>query len=83
MEATHTTETLEDEPQGGTYIRVRSIAEYFDVGLSTIYGLIESGVLPAIAIGQGARKALRVHRSDFEAYEAALRAQQAANPSVL
>jgi excisionase family DNA binding protein len=79
MEATDTTEASECEPLYGPYIRVRWIAQYFDVGLSTIYDLIESGVLPAIAIGRGAKKALRVHRDDFKAYEDALRSEQTVN----
>ncbi|MCZ0984022.1 helix-turn-helix domain-containing protein [Streptomyces diastatochromogenes] len=73
MEATDTTETPESEPDSGSYLRVRWIAKYFDVGLSTVYDLIEAGALPAVAIGTGAKKALRVHRDDFEAYELSLR----------
>ncbi|MER6253627.1 helix-turn-helix domain-containing protein [Streptomyces sp. NPDC001584] len=83
MEATDTTETLESEPQSGPYVRVRWIAEYFDVAVSTVYALIETGTLPAIAIGTGAKKTLRVHRADFKAYERSLRTTvQPANPSV-
>lgn len=73
MEATDTTETLESEPQSGPYLRVRWIAKHFDVAISTVYALIEAGTLPAIAIGTGAKKTLRVHRDDFEAYELRLR----------
>ncbi|WP_329453190.1 helix-turn-helix domain-containing protein (plasmid) [Streptomyces sp. NBC_01724] len=79
MGATDTTENSEGEPQGGPYVRVRWIAQYFDVGLTTIYDLIVSGVLPAIAIGQGAKKkTLRVHRDDFKCYEDALRSERTA-----
>ncbi|MEU3704751.1 helix-turn-helix domain-containing protein [Streptomyces anulatus] len=83
MEATDTTETPESEPQSGSYLRVRWIAEHFDVAVSTIYALIDSGDLPAIAIGCGAKKALRVHRDDFEAYEKTLRTttQTATSPA--
>jgi excisionase family DNA binding protein len=80
MEATDTTETPEGEPPSGHYLRVRWIAKYFDVAVSTVYALIEAGTLPAVAIGTGAKKALRVHRTDFEAYERGLRTtEQPAN----
>lgn len=82
MEATDTTEASESEPQRGPYVRVRWIAQYFDVGLSTIYDLIESGALPAIAIGQGSKKTLRVHHDDFKAYENALRSKQVVSAQV-
>jgi excisionase family DNA binding protein len=66
------------EARTGRYMRVRQIAEYLDVGLSTIYAAIESGDLPAVAIGRGAKKALRVHHSDLLAYEASCRVQPTA-----
>ncbi|MFI1177844.1 helix-turn-helix domain-containing protein [Streptomyces melanogenes] len=80
MEATDTTETPEGGSPSGTYIRVRWIAAHFDVGPSTIYDLIDSGILPAIAIGRGTKKALRVHRDDFEAYEQALLSSRSTAP---
>ncbi|MFI0929714.1 helix-turn-helix domain-containing protein [Streptomyces sp. NPDC021012] len=72
METTETTETLGSAaevtvPPTTAYVRVRWIADYFDVGLSTIYAAIESGELPAI--GVGAKKALRVRLADVRAYE--------------
>ncbi|MFJ5804019.1 helix-turn-helix domain-containing protein [Streptomyces decoyicus] len=79
MEATDTTEDPDGEGPRGAYIRVRWIAAYFDVGPSTIYDLIDSGILPAVAIGRGTKKALRIHRDDFEAYERALREGRTAN----
>jgi excisionase family DNA binding protein len=73
MEAPDTTESSESELPPGTYLRVKQVAAYFDVGLSTIYDLIEAGTLPAIAIGTGAKKTLRVRRDDLVAYERDLR----------
>ncbi|MGW3308336.1 helix-turn-helix domain-containing protein [Streptomyces sp. NPDC001073] len=74
MEAPDTTESSESELPPGTYLRVRQVAAYFDVGLSTIYDLIEAGVLPAVGIGTGEKKkTLRVHRDDVDAYERNLR----------
>ncbi|MFE5482986.1 helix-turn-helix domain-containing protein [Streptomyces sp. NPDC056527] len=75
MEATDTTEAtglaaVEVLPGSLThYVRVRWIADYFDVGLSTIYEAIEAGELPAIGVGRGAKKAIRVRLADVQAYE--------------
>ena len=81
MEAPDTTESSESELLPGTYMPVKQVAAYFDVGLSTIYDLIKAGELPAVEIGTGEkRKALRVHRDDLGAYERTLRKiPQAAN----
>jgi excisionase family DNA binding protein len=75
MEATETTdspgaagpEAADGRP--GRYHRVKWVADYFDVGLSTIYEAIERGELPAVAIGLGRKRTLRVHHDDFIAYE--------------
>ncbi|MET9535570.1 helix-turn-helix domain-containing protein [Streptomyces sp. NPDC006649] len=93
MEATETTESAEGAQPGGLnarsgrYVRVRWIAEYFDVSLSTIYQAIEAGELPAVAIGLGNKKTLRVHQDDFEAFEVncrvPLRSGKAHSPAVL
>lgn len=64
--------------RSGRYVRVRWIAEYFDVGLSTIYQAIDAGELPAVAIGLGNKKTLRVHQDDFKAFEARCRVQPSA-----
>ncbi|MFF5638245.1 helix-turn-helix domain-containing protein [Streptomyces sp. NPDC012825] len=71
MEATETTEVGPGEVElaVGEYVRASTIAEYFDIGLSTVYQAIEQGDLPAIGVGNGSKKALRVRLSDVLAYE--------------
>lgn len=71
MEATETTESA---AEGNVhpltrYVPVRWIAEYFAVGVSTIYEAIEAGDLPAIGVGRGTKKAIRVRLTDVLAYE--------------
>jgi excisionase family DNA binding protein len=83
MEATDTTKAVADPmpvARAGRYVRVKAIAEYFDVAVSTIYQAIESGDLPAIAIGRGSKKTLRVHEDDFRAFEYRCRVQPNAVP---
>lgn len=76
MEATETAKAVGAErigvlePLSGRYIKVKEVADYFDVSLSTIYAAIDAGELPAIAIGLGRKKALRVHSDALTAYEA-------------
>ncbi|MFJ5779917.1 helix-turn-helix domain-containing protein [Streptomyces sp. NPDC093094] len=78
MEAMDTTAALAGPKpisRPGQYVRVKAVAEYFDVAVSTIYQAIEAGDLPAIAIGRGYKKALRVHEDDFRAFEVRCRVQ--------
>jgi excisionase family DNA binding protein len=84
METTEAVKTAEADRMGalearsGRYMKVREIADYLAVSLSTVYAVIESGDLPAVAIGRGAKKALRVHQRDLLAYEQSCRVQPAA-----
>jgi len=71
---------LHDAPTA-RYLKVKEIATYFDVGISTIYQAIETGDLPAIAIGRGSKKALRVHEADFRDFEARCRVRPDAAPN--
>ena len=86
METTETATAVEAGRNGlcsapaARYLKVKEVATYFDVALSTIYQVIESGDLPAIAIGRGSKKALRVHEDDFRAFEARCRVQPIAAP---
>ncbi|MGW2739096.1 helix-turn-helix domain-containing protein [Streptomyces sp. NPDC001288] len=79
MEATETVNAVEADRTGligtpsGRYLKVKDIASYLDVSLSTIYAAIEAGELAAVAIGLGRKKALRVHSDAFHAYEAKCR----------
>jgi excisionase family DNA binding protein len=73
MEATETTESAAAEvsmPPSTAYVKVKWVAGYFAVGLSTIYDAIEAGDLPAIRVGRGTSKAgIRVRVADVQAYE--------------
>lgn len=73
METTESTESAVAEvsvPSSTTYVKVKWIAGYFAVGLSTIYDAIEAGELPAIRVGRGTTKAgIRVRLADVQAYE--------------
>ncbi|MEU8469564.1 helix-turn-helix domain-containing protein [Streptomyces sp. NPDC029006] len=86
METTETAHAVEAGHDGllstpaARYLRVKEIAIYFGVALSTIYQAIETGDLPAIAIGRGSKKAIRVHEDDFRAFETRCRVQPNAEP---
>ena len=73
METTESTESAVAEvsaPSSTPYVKVKWIAGYFAVGLSTIYDAIEAGELPAIRVGRGTTKAgIRVRLADVQAYE--------------
>lgn len=73
METTESTESAVAEvsaPLSTLYMKVKWIAGYLAVGLSTIYDAIEAGDLPAIRVGRGTSKAgIRVLLSDVRAYE--------------
>lgn len=86
METTETAHAVEAGQNGllsnpaARYLKVKEIATYFGVALSTIYQVIETGDLPAIAIGRGSKKTIRVHEDDFRAFEARCRLQPNATP---
>jgi len=73
METTESTESAVAEvsvPPSTAYVKVKWVAGYFAVGLSTIYDAIEAGDLPAIRVGRGAsRGGIRVRLADVQAYE--------------
>ncbi|MFB9558666.1 helix-turn-helix domain-containing protein [Streptomyces roseoviridis] len=72
METTESTESAVAEvsvPPSTAYVKVKWIAGYFAVGLSTIYDAIEAGDLPAIRVGRGAKAGIRVRLADVRAYE--------------
>ncbi|MFD8839822.1 helix-turn-helix domain-containing protein [Streptomyces griseofuscus] len=86
METTETANAVEAGHNGllstpaARYMKVKEIATYFGVALSTIYYAIETGDLPAIAIGRGSKKTLRVHEKDVRDFETRCRVQPNAEP---
>jgi excisionase family DNA binding protein len=54
---------------GTRMLRVRAVAEMFDVSVSTIYRAIESGQLVSLKIGTG-KGAIRVPQEALEAFVA-------------
>jgi excisionase family DNA binding protein len=72
METTESTESAVAEvsvPPSTAYVKVKWVAGYFAVGLSTIYDAIEAGDLPAIRVGRGTKAGIRVRLTDVQAYE--------------
>lgn len=56
--------------------RVAEVAQYFDVDVSTVYRLINSGHLQALRIGSG-RGAIRIPVGSLARYEASISADMA------
>ncbi|MEU6979597.1 excisionase family DNA-binding protein [Streptomyces sp. NPDC046371] len=81
METTESTESAVAEvsaPSSTSYVKVKWVAGYLAVGLSTVYDAIDAGDLPAIRVGRGTKKAgIRVLLDDVKAYERARRIRPA------